>query len=90
MRELDIFHPSYRVKRLNRKLDEPQSFNDDLMIDVLHNESLGLIDVQITVENDGCSNPKMGNKLFEKMLNLYRVADENASTRWKHCREGII
>lgn len=45
LKELDVFHPSYRVKRVNKKLKELA--DSDLFLDILQNESLGLIKFQI-------------------------------------------
>ena len=44
-KELDVFHPSYRVKRVSKKLSDLQ--NTDLFLDILQNESLGLITYNI-------------------------------------------
>lgn len=45
LKELDVFHPSYRVKRVNKKLKELA--DTDLFLDILQNEALGLIKYQI-------------------------------------------
>jgi len=40
-KELDVFHPSYRVKRIKaKKLD---SFDGDLFLDVMHHAEKGVI-----------------------------------------------
>ena len=44
-----MFHPSYRVKRINRQSIE-SFYNDDLFLDVLQNEKNGLITVRIELE----------------------------------------
>lgn len=49
-KELDVFHPSYRTKRVNKKLSEFQ--NTDLFIDILHNQGMGLINFEIQIRDD--------------------------------------
>lgn len=60
-KELDVFHPSYRVKRVNKKLSDLA--DKDLFLDILQNESLGLISFKIVIEDD-CQDKVIGNKYF--------------------------
>ena len=48
-KELDLLHPSYRVKRVNKRI--PDLIDTDLFIDILENESLGLVTCTIIVQN---------------------------------------
>ena len=48
-KELDVFHPSYRVKRVRKRLQELNE--SDLFLDILQNESQGLITCQIKVQD---------------------------------------
>lgn len=60
-KELDIFHPCYRVKRLQKELKDLE--NSDIFLDILQNERLGLIKYKIEI-NDHCQNERVGNKFF--------------------------
>lgn len=64
-KELDVFHSSYRVKRVNkrclsdfhprfRSIEDTREKKDaeDLFIDILQNEKNGLISVQIQIEKE--------------------------------------
>jgi hypothetical protein len=49
-KDLDVFHPSYRVKRINKPL---RSFKGtDLYLDVVQNEKAGLITSSIVLESE--------------------------------------
>jgi hypothetical protein len=63
MKDLDVFHPSYRVKRITEELvssfhprfreerkgyDAPEDV--DLFLDIIQNERLGLINVDIKLD----------------------------------------
>jgi hypothetical protein len=63
MKELDLFHPCYRVKRIQKKLKD---IKDDLFLDILQNESLGLIKYQIIIEDniEEGGGQQIGNKFF--------------------------
>jgi len=89
-KELDVFHPSYRVKRLNKKLNEMKE-NDqcatDIFLDVLQNESLGLITYEIVIKDD-CEDTKIGNKFFQSMYEKYKYPDD--SSQWNLVRREIF
>lgn len=89
-KELDVFHPSYRVKRINKRLNELKE-NDqcstDIFLDVLQNESLGLITFDIIIKDD-CEDTKIGNKFFQKMYDLYKYPDD--SSQWNLVRREIF
>ena len=51
-KDLDLFHPSYRVKTVRRlPLSDLQNHND-LYLDVIECEKAGLITVNVNVDND--------------------------------------
>ena len=84
MKDLDVFHPSYRVKRVSKKLSQ---LRDDLFIDILHHESMGLITFSIKIEDD-CKDEKIGNKYFMSMLDKFKFEDDN--TKWRFLRREIF
>lgn len=52
-KELDAFHASYRVKRVSMRLQKLQlPENGDLYLDILQNETLGLIEHKIEVQDE--------------------------------------
>ena len=59
-KELDVFHPSYRVKKVRKWLKELE--DDDFFLDVEQNVTLGLITFKIDVSEK----EKHLAKLFEK------------------------
>ena len=46
-KELDIFHPSYRVKKVKKWLKELE--DDDIFLDIEQNVALGLITFKIDI-----------------------------------------
>ena len=84
LKELDIFHPSYRVKRVSKKLSQ---LNDDLFIDILQHHGMGLIEFKIVIEDD-CKDEKIGNKYFLAMLEKFKFEDD--STKWRFLRREIF
>ena len=61
IKELDVFHPSYRVKRVEKKIKDIQQ--SDLFLDILQNEQLGFIKFEIVI-NDNCDDERIGNRFF--------------------------
>jgi len=84
-KELDVFHPCYRVKHVNKRLIDLA--DNDLFLEILQNESLGLITYEITIE-DNCQNEKIGNRFFEKMFNNYKFPDDQS--KWRFLRLEIF
>lgn len=85
-KELDVFHPSYRIKRVNKRVHELA--DTDIYLDILQNESLGLITCTIAVTNL--------QDYFDKMFEKYQSQDSklagNESTRnaeWEAVRKEI-
>jgi len=56
-----VFHPSYRVKRVEKKIKDIQQ--SDLFLDILQNEQLGFIKFEIVI-NDNCDDERIGNRFF--------------------------
>lgn len=68
-----MFHPSYRTKRVDKKISE---FHEtDLFIDILHNQAMGLINYDIVIRDD-CLDKQIGNKYFENMLEKYIIPND--------------
>jgi len=87
-KELDVFHPCYRVKRVSKRLSElSEEKNGDLFLDILQNQALGLITFQIAIK-DECEDDRIGNKYFEKMLEMFKISDDNS--KWKFVRREIF
>ena len=84
-KELDVFHPSYRVKRVEMKISELK--DSDLFLDIIQNEALGLITFDIQIK-DECADERIGNKWLEKMLEMFKFPDD--STKWKFVRKEIF
>jgi transcription elongation factor SPT6 len=84
-KELDVFHASYRTKRVNKRVSE--LLDTDLFIDILQNHSLGLITFDIVIKDD-CQDDKIGNKYFQNMLEKYRFPDD--TTKWRFLRREIF
>jgi transcription elongation factor SPT6 len=87
-KEIDVFHPSYRVKRINKKPVE--TFKNDLYMDILQNENKGLVRVSIESMEDlkGFS---------ERICQAYNVEYKSQSTvpeeilnKWKVMREECV
>lgn len=85
LKELDVFHPSYRIKRLNKKLSDLQ--DTDLFLEILQNESLGLITFNISIQDD-CDDERIGNKFFQNMLDKFKSPDD--TSKWKFVRREIF
>ena len=65
-KQLDVFNPSYRTKRI---LDRPiQSFSDDLFLDVYQREQEKLIDIDISIK-EVPENMKVFRHIFTQALN---------------------
>lgn len=87
-KELDVFHPCYRVKRVSKRLSElAEEKNGDLFLDILQNQQLGLIVFDIVIK-DECEDERIGNKYFEKMLEMFKIPDDNS--KWKFVRREIF
>jgi len=84
-KELDVFHPSYRVKRVNKRVSD--LVESDLFLEILQNESLGLITFEISIE-DNCQDEKIGNSFFEKMFNNFKFPDD--LSKWRFVRREIF
>lgn len=84
-KELDVFHPSYRVKRVQKKLKELA--DTDLFLDILQNESLGLITFQIQIHDDN-EDERIGNKYFQNMFEKFKYPDD--TTKWRFLRREIF
>ena len=84
-KELDVFHPSYRVKRVSKKISDLA--NTDLFLDIIQNEALGLITYQIIIQ-DECDNDRLDNKYLEKMLEMFKYPDD--TTKWRFVRKEIF
>ena len=67
-KELDVFHPSYRVKRIK---EEPvRNFeNDDRMLDILQNEKRGYITVRVEIREEQL------NQFFRNLQEKYSPAE---------------
>lgn len=87
LKELDIFHPSYRVKRVSKKLKD---MTDDLFLDIIQNESLGLITFTIMIEDniEDVSANQIGNKFFQKMFDYFKFPED--ATKWRFLRREIF
>ena len=64
-KELDVLHPSYRVKRVNKNVKDLA--DTDLYLDIVQNENLGLITCTIAVQNH--------HDYFDKMFEKYQCQD---------------
>lgn len=84
-KELDVFHPSYRVKRVDKKISDLD--NTDLFLDIIENDRLGLITYKIVIKDD-CENERLDNKFLEKMLEMFIYPDD--TTKWKFVRKEIF
>ena len=51
MKDLDVFHPSYRVKRIS-KIPISEFLSDDLFLDIIQNEKNGLISMKIDIDKE--------------------------------------
>lgn len=63
---------------------------DDLFLDILQNESLGLIKYQIIIEDniDESGANQIGNKFFQKMFDYFRFPED--TTKWRFLRREIF
>ena len=63
LKELDIFHPSFRIKRITSK--PIASFVDDMWIDIQNNVKAKFINVKVFV------NSQQSDAIFQKLSSLY-------------------
>ena len=66
-RELDLFHPSYRVKKVTKLLSEIT--NDDIFLEIEQNLNLGLITFKIDLEDKESH--------FAKLFEKYQKQEQN-------------
>lgn len=80
---LDVFHPSYRVKRINQQ-PLVQFENDDIMLDIVQNEKRNLIKVTIDISKESMAHffnnlqekynppdyPENQKKIYNEMLRI--------------------
>ena len=81
-KELDVCHPCYRVKRVNKRLSE--LMKTDLFLDILENESQGLIKFSIKVENSPKDESKNKNNIscpyFQSIFEKFTPS--NDTSKW--------
>eukprot|EP00340_Litonotus_pictus_P000881 CAMPEP_0170526458 /NCGR_PEP_ID=MMETSP0209-20121228/11860_1 /TAXON_ID=665100 ORGANISM="Litonotus pictus, Strain P1" /NCGR_SAMPLE_ID=MMETSP0209 /ASSEMBLY_ACC=CAM_ASM_000301 /LENGTH=1549 /DNA_ID=CAMNT_0010816271 /DNA_START=14 /DNA_END=4660 /DNA_ORIENTATION=- len=83
IRDLDVFHPSFRVKRLKSK--PIHSFNNDIFLDILRCEKDGLITFSIDIDSEDIRN------LTDKLFKCYRRnSNSDLTKKWNVIREEII
>lgn len=83
IKELDIFNPSFRVKRLRNK--PLQSFTNDLFLDIIRCEKEGLITYAIDIDNEDKKS------LFEKLRKCYnKVINTELNKKWNTIRLEVI
>ena len=94
--ELNVFHPSFRVKRLKKKPVE--SFTNDLFLDILQCEMKNLITVKIECEEDLKDISERLNTAynFDNRTNFSSsninadTSQDSLSSKWKIMREEAI
>ena len=93
MKDLDVFHPSYRVKRITdepvanfhpryRKDRQSENIDDELFLDILQNERLGYINVVIQIDK------KNIDKFYSKIEPFYLPVDD--SPQWNIMRKEVL
>jgi len=70
--ELDVFHPSYRVKRIVKR--PLKTFQDDLWLDIRNHEIRGFINVKVGLEEEKLEN--LRNQLLPCYMQTESVKDE--------------
>jgi hypothetical protein len=89
MKDIDAFHPSYRVKRIDKaplsqfnprfmgkndsRFNGDKNLGTDLFMDILTNEKSGLINVTISIEKD------IQTKFYEELGQLYFPVEDKAN-----------
>ena len=92
-KDLDVFHPSYRVKRINdepvssfhpkhRKDNKNQPREDDLFLDIIQNERLGLITLSINLEK------RHVDKFYSTIEPFYLPVED--SPQWNIMRKEVL
>jgi len=83
-KELDVFHQSFRVKRLKNK--PISSFNNDIFLEILRCEKEGLITYSIDIETEDVKS------LTDKLNKCYfkRHGHLDITKKWNVVREEII
>lgn len=83
-KDLDLFHPSYRVKRVQNLPLQTLRAHSDLYLDVLQCEKAGLVAVEIALDRVKARN-------FKNFLkSLYMEEQEDAGDSWNILRAEII
>ena len=83
-KDLDLFHPSYRVKCVHEFSLAKLRNQNDLYLDILQCEKAGLISVNISVDKTKQANFK------NFLMSLYMQDPESASDQWNILRTEII
>ena len=73
-KQLDIFHPSFRIKRIKER--PIRTFRDDLFLEACQREKEGLIDIKIEINEDP-ENKKNFKEIFNQALNSEDNNDNN-------------
>ena len=71
-KQLDVFHPSFRTKRIKER--PIKTFNDDLFLDILQREKEKLIEVTIEVKENEEESKDFRN-IFTQALNSEQIQD---------------
>lgn len=83
-KDLDLFHPSYRVKCVRRLPLSSLRNQNDLYLDVIECEKAGLITVNITVDQEKL------NSLKQELIPLYMSNSQSEEDLWNRMRKNII
>jgi transcription elongation factor SPT6 len=87
-KELDVFNPSYRVKRIENK--PVDSFNNDLYLDIVQCESKSLITVKIKCEEDLKEITDKINLAFNPESRVINPEDSQLQAKWRIMREEAV
>ena len=76
-KEIDVFHPSYRVKRILKQ--SINNLKDDIILDVIQNEKRGFITLNIDISTDSLE------EFLRNLIEKYIPADypENLRVLYK-------
>lgn len=82
-KELDVFHPCYRIKRI---LNEPisQFFDDDRFIEILQNEKAGFIKLQISLSKESIQ------EFLLNLENFYIPSDYGQAEHWRTLMSEVL